>query len=228
MDRANRTENRNSGHPGVDGGHLLEPEEARADPVEEHQGQQPVGGADRQQVEQDRQGGDDQGPEGEHEQHEAESEHEDQHVGGRGADGVEVVGGLGGLAARRRPCAAEPAKAAGIRCWRRSATAATSRPDTASPRMGTVRASTCAVGRGLDLAGPEARVAGQGRLQLGQVGAVGGAASDGDDLDRVGVLVGEVGGDGQVALLGGQRCRAGWRRRSGRCAGRAPVRRRGP
>jgi hypothetical protein len=44
------------------------PKKLGGDSVEEHQREEPVGGADGQQVEHDRQGGDDQGPEGQQEQ----------------------------------------------------------------------------------------------------------------------------------------------------------------
>src|ERR1019366_5976518 len=62
------------GHPGFDGGCLLEAVERGADPVDEDEGQQAVGGAHREEVEQDRDDGDDEGAEGDHEDGEGPAE----------------------------------------------------------------------------------------------------------------------------------------------------------
>src|SRR5580704_13355231 len=196
------------GHPGVDGGHLLEPEDARADPVQEYEGQEPVSGADREQVEHDRQAGHDHGPEREGQQQEAQPEHEDQHIRGGSADGMEVIGCISGLAAHidRRGGAGEGG-------WDQVLAQVRHGGDvTAGHRVapdGHGQRQHVTAGRGLDGPGPEARVSGQPRLQPGQVGVVGAAAALGDDLDRVGVLARKVPGDGQIALLGGQRAGQG-------------------
>src|SRR5580658_9013273 len=61
-----------------------------------------------------------------------------------------------------------------------------------------------AVSRGLNDAGPEARVAGQHGFEVGEVCLVSAGAAHRDDLDRILALAREVTLDGQIALFGRQ------------------------
>ena len=82
-------------HPGLDRRALLEADQAGADAVLEDEHDQAVGGADRQQVEDDRGRGDHDRPEDQRQQQEAEAEHEDEDVRQpvvHGVDEVDVVG----------------------------------------------------------------------------------------------------------------------------------------
>jgi hypothetical protein len=78
---------------------MFEPEEPVAYAVDEDEREQAVGGPNGQEVKRDRKRGDDEraGRDGQHD--EAETEHEEEDVWGRVGDRVEVVDGLGCLAA---------------------------------------------------------------------------------------------------------------------------------
>ena len=69
------------------------------DALLEDEHEQAVGGSDREQVERDRDGGDDDRAERDGEQDEAEAEHEGEHDREPAADDVEVVDVLGGRSA---------------------------------------------------------------------------------------------------------------------------------
>ena len=86
-------------HPRLDRVDLLEAEEVVADALLEDEHEQAVGGADREQVERDRDGGDHDRAEGDREQDEAEPEHEGEHDREPAADDVEVVDALRGRSA---------------------------------------------------------------------------------------------------------------------------------
>ena len=66
-------------HPGLDPFDLLEAEQVGPDAVLEDQDEQAVGRADREQVEHDCGGREDQGPEDDGEEEEAQPEDEDEH-----------------------------------------------------------------------------------------------------------------------------------------------------
>ena len=75
------------------------PKKLGPDAVLEDEHEQAVGGSDREQVERDRDGGDDDRAEGDREQDEAEAEDEGEHDREPVADDVEVVDALGGRSA---------------------------------------------------------------------------------------------------------------------------------
>src|SRR5271166_599288 len=182
---------------------VLEPEYSGSDPVDEHCGEQAVGRADRQQVEQDGDERDGQRPEGDQQQQAADCQDEEQDVGSGRAYGVKVVGG-----GRCRP--------AGQDLGARSGESGRDRllAQFADRRYVLVRVRVsldgdrqrlnAPTGRGLDRAGPEARVVGEDGLEVGEVRVCGGRLTYRDDLDGVGVLAGEVAFDGHVTLLGGK------------------------
>ena len=150
MESPNSTENRKSGtHCSIDGD-LLKAEDARPDPVLEHERHEAVGRAHAQQVHGDRGGRHDHRAEGQHEQHEAERQDHGDDPGEVRVDDVDVVDVEGGVAGhvdlgagcRRTPagcrCRAAPAPWRGPDRWstsRRSAPRAASgrRPCRSAP-----------------------------------------------------------------------------------------------
>ena len=78
-------------HPGLDALHLGEAQETGADALLEDQHQQPVGGADAQEVHEDRLHRDDDRAEGHQQEHEAQAEDHQQHDRQPGVEEAEVV-----------------------------------------------------------------------------------------------------------------------------------------
>jgi hypothetical protein len=96
MDSPNSTENKEQWQPGLDGLHLLEPEDPRRDAVLEHQNQQAVGGAGRQQVQQHPKQRDHHRSEHHHQQQERQPQHEGEHDRGVPGGEIEEVHRAGG------------------------------------------------------------------------------------------------------------------------------------
>ena len=83
-------------HPRLDDGDLLEAEELVPDALDEDEHEQPVGGADREQVHGDGRRGNDDRAEGDRQQDEAEAQHEHEHDREPGVHDVVVVDVLRG------------------------------------------------------------------------------------------------------------------------------------